>query len=373
MKINSKSNAPVGTQQRGFFMLTMAIALLAASMATLGIARSSLNNFKEDIGRNLGVQVETIATALGAYILFYEPALLAGDDVPNVAIDHAPTIEELRTLNFLSPSIRSTPSDGGAYVIWIHVPEADTTNATSTPVERPQGMVYLSNPIVGPDGRTADLRLMGAAMASSSSNQIGFSMPENATHITGPNWRISNPDPASRPGILLANIALSGVAASRSKQEVWLESVADFANLPNQNNQLGDIRLVRSSQKPMTWNGTAWVDLFIKGANNHVIGPNTGSALTTGEDNSFVGKGAGQSTTTGSENIFLGTNAGLKNTTGSGNIFSGYRSGEKFGRRNSKYLHWLSFWRKSQRRYWEYLYWFISGTRSGTIQQSKQQ
>lgn len=330
---NSNFNAPANAQQRGFFMLTMAIALLAASIATIGIARSSLNNFKEDIGRNLGAQVQTIATALGAYMSFYESALLAGDDVPNVAIDHAPTVQELRTLKFLPSSIRLTPTDGGTYVTWIKVPSidtTDTTDATNTPAPRPQGVVYLSNPIIGPDGRVADLRLMGAAMASSSGNQIGFSMPEDATHITGPNWRMSNPDPASRPGILLANVALTGVAATPSEQQVWLASVADFADLPKQNNKLGDIRLVRSSQKPMTWNGTAWVDLFIKGANNQVIGPNTGAALTTGENNSFVGKGAGQATTTGSGNIFLGTNAGLKNTTGLRNIFTGYRSGENF-------------------------------------------
>lgn len=304
--------------QRGSFMLAMSITLLAASFAVIGSSRFALNQFKENIGKSLGVEVQTIATSLGLYIAANEAVFLAGRDVPNVVNDLAPTVNELIALNFLDPSISLVPRRGGAYVIRVIAPPANP------PGQRHRGTVHLAQPIIGPDGLNADIGLMGPAMSASNTNQIGFSMPANRALITGPNWTLPNPVVGQPAGILLANVTLNGVV---NAQRFWLESVATPANLPQAGNIEGDVRLDRWSQKPMTWDGGNWVELFTRGNNNLAIGSNTGNALTTGNDNIFIGAEAGRKNKDAQGNVFTGTFSGQANTSGSANVFSGWQSG----------------------------------------------
>ncbi|MGC9343268.1 MAG: hypothetical protein ACP5E3_11245 [Bacteroidales bacterium] len=66
---------------------------------------------------------------------------------------------------------------------------------------------------------------------------------------------------------------------------------------------------------------------IVTGANNSILGANSGRSLTSGADNVFIGSSAGRYNTTGRQNVFIGFTSGYFNTTGYYNTFIGNRSG----------------------------------------------
>jgi hypothetical protein len=321
--------------QSGYFMVGLSIVLLAAALATIGTSSIALGKFKESIGTGIGNQLQNTNTALAAYILNNNSNLVSNTAITGFANIYKPTISELVASGFLNSNTQQTPTSGGSYVINISLtPSGCTTSCTAV------GYVYLSNPIVAPDGKTSDIKLLVAAANSSTSGQIGFSMFQNPSIISGQGWTEPNPDPDKRAGILYAT---TGFSSSKITQ-YWLKPASSFATLPLAGNSDGDGRIVLDTGKPYRWKASSarWVEFFADDTNVS-IGINSGSPTTgyynvfngyfagrfntTGRDNSFIGAFSGRSNTEGSSNVFIGGGSGSSNTTGSSNVFSGVNSG----------------------------------------------
>ena len=308
-------------------MVGMSIALLAAALLTIGTARTSLNTWKENIGAGLGNQLQTINDALAAYMSANSVNLINNTSIAlpaavggNVTNIYVPTIAELKSLGYLNTTAQATPTAGTAYVINIARPSGCTSGCVIT------GYVYLQNPIRGPDGKVSDIRLLGAAMNASKSNQIGFSLSASSTTITGSGWSATNPDPSQRHGILYAitNFTYTPTASSSSRTQYWLSPAATYWSLPASGNTLGDGRYVIDTHKPYMWNGSSWIEAYSDLNRNLSIGTDSGKG---GWDNVLTGYNAGYSNTTGEKNIFTGAYAGYKNTTGYNNVFTGTNAG----------------------------------------------
>jgi hypothetical protein len=260
--------------QRGYFLVGLSVAILAMSVLVLGGARTTLNNFKESIGAGLGNQLQTVNTALVSYISANSTALIANTAITGVSNIYLPTIAELKALGHLNITAQPTPTAGTAYVINIALQPLGCTT-TCVPV----GYVYLQTPIVGPDGKTADVRLLSAAMNASKTNQVGFSQREGASAttgtITGNGWTFENPDPSQRPGILYATTNLSGTnaptATASGDGQVWKAPGATYAALPMTGNTLGDGRYVLDTNKPFVWGGTSWQEAFVHPTTKNIV------------------------------------------------------------------------------------------------------
>jgi Chaperone of endosialidase len=332
--------------QSGYFMVGLSIALLAASLTVIGTAQVALNTWKENIGTGLGNQLQVINNALASYVVENSAQLIANSSITipetaaNVANIYSPTIAELQAFGYLSKAVLAAPTAGTAYVINVALQPAGCTAAACLPV----GSVYLKDPLYGPDGKVADIRLLGAAADVSTTNQIGFSSLNGASStaptITGKGWSFANPDPKQRPGILYATTSLSTVA----NPQYWLKSAATYANLPLAGNSDGDGRYTLDTNKPYRWSSAAnsWVEAFSNRASQAVsmgeksgvpgqfdtyLGSYAGNTNKTGYQNVFLGAYAGSSNTSGNNNQFIGYRAGLRNTTGYNNIFAGVNAG----------------------------------------------
>jgi hypothetical protein len=311
-------------RQRGFYALSISVAMLVMFIVAIGLARSNVNQFKVTTGQIAGNQLSRIATGLSSYISTNNTALINNTAIDGVATSRSPTLSELQALGFLSTNLLSTPTYGGSYKISISVTPTDCTVSTCTVV----GQVYLSDPIYTSEGNSVDIRILGAAVTNSSSSNIGFSTPSDPTVITGPGWTLTNPDSTQRAGILLATTSVN----SNTNQQYWLKSVSNIDALPTSGNNLGDGRLTQDKNKPYSWNGTSWnVGTYGEyGSNwaNLYMGYNAaGSGGSVGNLNNIVGAWAGYSNTTGSKNNFYGYKAGSGNTSGNSNNYYGAFAG----------------------------------------------
>lgn len=332
--------------QSGYFMVGLSIALLAASLTVIGSARVALNTWKENIGTGLGNQLQVINNALASYVVENSAQLISNTPITipataaNVANIYSPTIAELQAFGYLNAAVQPVPTAGTAYVINVALQPA----GCAAPACLPVGVVYLQAPLIGPDGRVADIRLLGAAANASTTNQIGFSSSNGinaiAPNITGKGWTVNNPDPAQRPGILYATTSLNAVA----NPQFWLRSAATYADLPLAGNTDGDGRYTLDTNKPYRWSSAAnsWVEAFSNRASQAVsmgeksgvpgqfdtyLGSYAGNTNKTGYQNVFLGAYAGSSNTSGNNNQFIGYRAGLRNTTGYNNVFAGVDAG----------------------------------------------
>ena len=303
--------------QRGNFMISMTIAMLAMAVLTIGMTRSNINALNVAIGTSIGGQLSTINTAVSSYISANNAALIVGTPIAHVAIAKSPTILELQALNHLNVGVAGNPTYGDSYNILISVTPSGCTSACQV-----TGKVWLSSPIYNADNKPADIKLLGAALAASSTNSIGFSLPQSAELITGAAWTIANPDPLGRVGILLAQ---TGLAQTKSAT-YWKDPVDTISALPNSGNQDGDTRLVLSMRGAFSWLVNSWSPFNVNqnNLNTNIGGGNEASA---GAYNVNTGFSTGVSNTSGWANVFTGTFAGLKNTTGTYNLFNGYQSG----------------------------------------------
>ena len=358
--------------QLGNLTMGVAIAILVASILTLSIATSSINSFKTVTGTAVGNQLQAVTTALNAYIVTNQAALLAGTNIAGVSVSTAPTVSELQNLGFLSKAANPIPSLGGNYVT--------SVDSVHTPMV---GGVYLTQPfLTSSTGSIIDLRILGAAKEASPVNQIGFSLPATPLLISGNGWSFTNPL-GNKAGILYATTALVASAAPNNVNEShWLTPVATLSNLPVSGNVMGDVRLALDTGKPYRWGISSatgsvsnWIELFtvltqnnttlqssismglnsgfgtgysnvfmgetagganLTGYSNAFIGSATGTHNTTGFENTFVGAGAGGFNTAGQHNVFLGTAAGSNNAVGIDNVYLGHQAGySSTGSRNT--------------------------------------
>ncbi len=315
-------------------MVGMSIALMASSILTLGLVQSNMGAANVAKGTLIGNQLSTINTGLASYINANSTAIIAGTAVTGVVKSNSPTIPELQALGFINSGVLATPTYGGSYNILASVTPTGCTSGCQV-----IGKVWLSNPIYTSENKPADIKLLGAAVTSSSTNSIGFSLPNTPTAINGSGWTVTNPDPKQQAGILLATTNFKSAAL------YWLQSATNFASLPTSGNTLGDGRLARDTNKPYSWNGTAWQELFgnkeaahvslghqsgasnLTAVGNVFIGYGSGFSSPTGANNTFTGRASGGLSTTGASNVFNGAFSGYGNTTGNGNIFSGFQAG----------------------------------------------
>lgn len=334
-------------KQSGYMMVSMSIAMLVAALLTMAVARTTLNNWKIDVGTGVGHQLQTINNALIAYMADHADPLINNQPItlpPPLSRDvvniYSPTLMELKALGHLNAAVQEVPTAGSAYVIGIALTPPGCAKACT-----PAGHVYLRDPIAGPDGRTSDVLMLSAAMNASKTNQIGFSLFDGvsptAPMVTGTGWAVPNPDPRQRPGILYAT---SRFSADSTIQQFWLKPAATREALPPAGNSDGDGRFVLDTGKPYRWNSNtkSWREMFSEsgsvsigagsGKNNTTsifIGTNAGATNNNGNGNVFVGVGAGEKNMDGSGNIFLGLSAGSSNVIGHGNIFLGRDAGAK--------------------------------------------
>ena len=301
--------------QRGNYLMTMSIMLLLGSMIALGSAKVASSNMQAAKGRAIGNQLQVVNTALTSYIAKNSGAIVAGTAVSGVANVLSPTIAELKTLNLLSSGFSITPTAGDSYNTTITAsPNGCTTNC------QPVGAVWLTAPIRGAGNLTTDINLLGAAMRASTSGQIGFSTPSSPNVISGAGWTVPNPDPSVQAGILLATTEFK---ASLQATQYWLQSVANASSLPALDNTLGDGRLARDTNKPYSWNGTAWGELFSNPVTGSVsVGDRSGSP-NNAASNSFFGNSAGASNITGSLNVAVGSEVLRSNTAAHWNVAVG--------------------------------------------------
>jgi len=335
-------------KQSGYMVVSMSIAMLVAALLTMGVARTTLNNWKIDVGTGVGNQLQTINNALMAYMADHADPLIANKPItlpPPLSRDvvniYAPSIVELKALGHLNAAVQEVPTAGAAYVIGISLtPPGCATGCT------PMGYVHLREPMAGPDGRTSDVLVLSAAMNASKTNQIGFSLSDGVSPttplVTGKGWTFPNLDPRLRPGILYATSRLSADATTKP---FWLKPAATRDALPPAGNSDGDGRFVLDTGKPYRWNNNtrSWHEMFSEsgsvsigdrsGKNNGTsvfIGTNAGATnKENGNGNVFVGVGAGEKNLDGSGNIFLGLRSGASNVNGHGNLFLGSDAGAK--------------------------------------------
>jgi hypothetical protein len=362
-------------------MFSVSVALLAASIAMVGSARSSINAFNTSVGKNIGNQLQTVLTGLDAYIQNNYSALASSQSVAGVANANAPTVAELQALNLLSAGVPTKPSLGNSYKINVWVTPTGCVPATC----KVKGAVYLQDPISGPNNVTTDIRLLSAAADVSPYNQIGFSRndvsaPKSAQKIYFSSGAVEiNPDANKRAGILYGSTDRHTV----NSKLFWQAPIDVTANLPLTNNNAGDGRLVKHNNRPYIYDGinlnlnNGWKELFSSGfdasnvsigqgagfektnapsatmRNNVFMGVNAGAAAgstttatgpagpssdntfiggeagkaNTGYANVFVGKSAGETNTQGSANTFLGTEAGKNTVQGNKNLFLGHQAG----------------------------------------------
>jgi len=240
--------------QKGNFMISMTIAMLAMALVTLGLMRSNINTLNTAIGTSIGNQLSTINSALGSYIAANNAALIANTAITGVTTAKSPLISELQALNYLNLGVANTPTYGSAYNIFISVtPSGCTTTCQIT------GEVWLSNPIYTAANNPADIRLLGAAQASSLTGAIGYSLPQSPSLITGSGWTLANPDALNRPGILLAQTGLSSTASS----VYWKAPVTTYTALPASGNSKGDGRVTLDTNRAFLWSGTAWTPVSV--------------------------------------------------------------------------------------------------------------
>jgi hypothetical protein len=368
-------------RQLGYYLLGVSLALLAASIAAMGSARSSINAFNTSVGKNIGNQLQTVLTGLDAYIQSNYSALASSQSVAGVVNANAPTVAELQALNLLSAGVQTKPSLGNSYKINVWVTPTGCAPATC----KVKGAVYLQDPISGPNNVTTDIRLLSAAADVSPYNQIGFSKidvnaPKSAQKIYFSSGAVEiNPDANKRAGILYASTDRNTV----NTMLYWQAPIDVTANLPLTNNNTGDGRLVKYNNRPYIYEGinvnlnNGWKELFSSGfdasnvsigqgagfektnassatmRNNVFMGVNAGAAAgstttatgpagpssdntfvggeagkaNTGYANVFVGKSAGEANTQGSANTFLGAEAGKNTVQGNKNLFLGYQAG----------------------------------------------
>jgi len=295
----------------------MSIAMLAMTLLSFGLMKSTVNALNITIGTSIGNQLSTINTAVSSYISANNAALIAGTAVTGVTTAKSPLITELQTLNYLNLGVGTTPTYGTAYNIFISVtPSGCTTTCQIT------GQVWLSNPIYTSGNKPADIRLLGAAQSSSLTGAIGFSLPSSPSIITGAAWTLANPDVYSRSGILLAQTGLSSTASS----VYWKAPVTTYTALPASGNSKGDGRVTLDTNRAFIWSGTAWSAVAVDQSGNLTVS----GALTV---TSVAATGA---ITAGAISASSLTNTGATNTTNlaltspiatSGNSCTGYSSG----------------------------------------------
>jgi hypothetical protein len=339
----SQSTRTCLRHQLGYQLLGLSIAMLAVCLATLGGARSTISDFKLAIGQKIGAELETVKNALNAYMDANADALKEGSPIAGVASPNAPTVAELRALQFLKEGIPDTPTSGGAYrtSIWL-VPKG--TDGT----QQLKGMVLLREPIYSPDSKTTDIQLLSAATEASPTRDIGFSKidavaPRRALQIYLPTGVIApNPDPLKRAGILYAT-----AEQKPSLIPFWQAPVNTTDALPALGN-LYDGRLVQANNRPYLYDGMnpslnlGWKELFSSGVQSTNVAMGQGSAVQTPSasqtmlNNVYAGASAGaaagqvmsRGTNIGksSDSVLVGFEAG-KSTTGRSQVFVGSQSG----------------------------------------------
>jgi len=149
------------------------------------------------------------------------------------------------------------------------------------------------------------------------------------------------------------------------QKEIWYQKALDsgyayinWKNLTGDNDDLADAGLMDAAKTSSTHFGGAtgsylsWITLGsilfpptskryeasinqINVTGNSILFPNSTSIYlteqkrtsSTGANNTMIGYNSGNDNTTGEQNVFIGTDAGVDNTTGSTNMFIGYRTG----------------------------------------------
>ena len=295
-------------------MVGMSIALLASSILTLGLVQSNMGAANVAKGTLIGNQLSTINTGLASYINANSAAIIAGTPVAGVTTLNSPTIQELQTLGFINAGVITTPTYGGSYNIRTVVTPTGCTSGCQV-----VGEVWLSSPIFTADNKPADIKLLSAAQSASLTGSIGFSLPQSPEVITGSGWSATNPDVNQQVGILFATTNF------KSSVLYWLQSVTTASSLPASGNTIGDGRISQDTNKPYSWNGTAWRELYTYGTSSN------GGNLS-------IGQGSG-GVATGSQNVLIGPAAG-QYVTGSSNTMNGFSAGggvSASGWRNSLY------------------------------------
>lgn len=340
------------SSQRGYYMMGLAITLLAVSIATLGNARSTIQAFKTTIGQKIGNELNAVRNGLDAYIQSNTTALLAGAPIAGVAVANSPTVAELKGLKFLSAGIATTPMSGTAYKTSVWVVNNSSTASTTV-----KGTVSLVDPVYSSDGSKTDLRLLSAAADVSPSGQIGFSkmdavLPKRAQKIYFPTGAsMANPDVLKRPGILAAT------TEQNSNNNLFWQSALDRSNSFPAANTLYDGRLLKENNRPYIYDGAnaslnmGWKELFSSGSASTSVSIGQGAAVEnpaspTMRHNVHLGMHSGAGTgalstavtiTGGSaNNTLVGHEAG-KTTTGDALVFIGQSSGyaDVYGSRNA--------------------------------------
>lgn len=273
-KVVSRKKLISTRKMAGFAMMGTALALAASSILILISTQSTINSFKNDTGKNIGTQLQTLANALNSYILANQKALTIGSDVAGVAVDTAPSVVELKALGFLTNSFPATPSLGGNYKIQV--------SFTAPPcVTCLVGKVYIDKPfLVGSTGSPLDIRTLSAAREASLSNQIGFSLSNSTNLISGAGWSFTNPVPGT-PGILYATTNIAQPTQEYLVEpEYWIPSVINCYQSHLTGNIFGNSQLDTNSGKPYRWTSNSAAGALSNWGEFYSGPPPTGSAVS---------------------------------------------------------------------------------------------
>lgn len=200
---------PQRTQQRGFVLLTILVALIAWSLVLTSMATERANAALEQRGKSLGKGLGMVNNAMGTFQAKYYDPITQGTAIPGVVDTMHPTLPELTQWAGL-PGTFNNGLIGGAQVI----NEVAVSPAGCAPADcNIVSITRLAEPVVTIFGKPDYRKLMAAATAvGGNGGDAGFSDAKNPNVIfLGNGSTIANPDPAKRAGIL---VAINGYGSS---------------------------------------------------------------------------------------------------------------------------------------------------------------
>jgi type II secretory pathway pseudopilin PulG len=154
--------------------ITIGVSIMVVMMITLSSVMLALQDFDAARAKATAKALQTVSDALSKYEINNSTALINGSTITagsdNVANTKAPTAAELKAMGLLSADFASNLTFGGAYLTQITFPNTCKASSTICPFTE---LTYLQHQFLK-NGKT-DLQFLGDAVASSTSQNFGFS------------------------------------------------------------------------------------------------------------------------------------------------------------------------------------------------------
>jgi len=308
--------------------ITIGISVIVTLGIAIGAALTAKQGLNSTKGGVAATQLQVVSAALHNYVLNNTTALINGTAITAgaavVAVNKAPTVDELKSMSLLNINLATTPTYGGAYITSISFPNTCTLTTNSCPFSE---LVYYKSPFLNEASSNAlDIHVLGSAVSSSTEKIIGFSATNSPAFISGPGWQVSNPVTTPNPGAIgiLAAYRFYSYNATLNNSYNWKPPSDTVNNLPTAGNIAGDVRYVININTAFYWNGSNWLTLNNSANNTVSLGAN---ASNLGTNNTNIGVNAAQSSSaTSQSNTSVGFSSGM-NANGQGNTTIGASSG----------------------------------------------